>query len=304
MPELPEVETVRQELSVHILGKIIAKVTIHEKRIIKNSAPLFRTSLEGRSFTKIGRIGKLLQFIIDDEEHVLLAHLKMTGQFLYQKSGKIEAGIFPLLYASQAGGEKAAGQFREDQSKKGLEVAHTHVIIQFQDGSRLAFRDVRKFGYLQLVRLSELDKVEKRFGIDPLRDDYTLESFMKAFQRRQKSIKAILMDQQLIAGIGNIYADEICHQTGLKPKRSASKLSKKQIEELYFASSDVIHNALRNKGTTLRDFTRPDGSNGENVFHLQVYGRTGEKCHRCSVGSIKKVVHLGRGTHYCPHCQK
>lgn len=303
MPELPEVETVRQELSEHILGKNISGVMIHENRIIKNSAASFRKSIEGRSFVKIARIGKLLQFFLSDDQHIVLAHLKMTGQFLFQKCGKIEAGVFPLLYASQAGGEKAAGQFREDQAKCGLELAHTHVVFQFDDGSRLAFRDVRKFGYLQLVKRNELKEIEDQYGIDPLRDNYSLEAFSKVFQRRQKSIKAILMDQQLIAGIGNIYADEICHQTQLRPKKSAATLTKKQIEGLYFASMDIINNAIRHKGTTLKDFTRPDGRKGENFFQLQVYGREGETCHRCA-STIKKVTYLGRGTHYCSTCQK
>lgn len=303
MPELPEVETVRQDLSEQILGKLIAKVTIHQAGILKNPATTLRRALEGRSFEKIERIGKLLQLFLDDRQHILLAHLKMTGQFLYQKSGKIEAGIYPLLYASQAGGEKAAGQFREHQAERGLEMQHIHALFEFQDGSKLAFRDARKFGYLQLVKTAELKKVEERYGIDPLRNNYTLELFEKAFLRRQKSIKSILMDQQLIAGIGNIYADEICHQTGLKPKKSAANLTKKQLEQLYFSSIDILNHALRHKGTTLKDFTRPDGSKGENHFQLQVYGREGEKCHRCA-GTIKKIVYLGRGTHYCDHCQK
>lgn len=339
MPELPEVETVRRELKSKILDKPIQSVEVINPVILRYS----KLNLESIAFENqirtITRIGKLLQFHFADDKYVLLAHLKMTGQFLYVNHGEVEAGIFPLLYASTPGGKKTAGSFREDQIQRMMRVSpfkgpvldsefartrrgvqagnhqpstknpqpfdkHTHLIFHFTDGSMLAYRDVRKFGYLTLIPSSELDQVNDRFGPDPLHDDYTLENFSKAFSGRKKSVKGVLLDQTLLAGIGNIYADEICHRTGIRPTKSSISLRKKDIKAMFDASQDILHNAISLGGTTMRDFARSDGSFGNFAFELQVYSRQGLSCNTCDSGTIKKIVHLQRGTHYCPQCQK
>ena len=300
MPELPEVETVRRQLEKKVLHKPILKVEVLNDRILQSEQEELVESLEGSSIKEIGRIGKLLEFSMSNTS-ILLAHLKMTGQFLYKEAHEIQAGIFPLLYASAPGGIKYAGTFKEQPSKDFDR--HTHVIISFEDGSQLGFRDVRKFGYLKLVSLEELKRVEETYGIDPLRKNFTREAFHQVFERRQKSLKAVLLDQRLIAGIGNIYADEICHQTKLRPDASASQLKAEQIDRLYNACTEIIQRAVEHKGTTLRDFKTPDGGTGEFAFELKAYGRNGFDCLQCKSGIIKKIVHHGRGTHFCDSCQ-
>jgi len=187
--------------------------------------------------------------------------------------------------------------------KKGIQVQHTHVIITFEDQSVLAFRDVRKFGYLMIVSNAELENVKKHYGIDPLYPTFTKENFSRAFEKRQKPLKAVLMDQSLIAGIGNIYADEICHRTKIRPDKPSSKLTQKQLDELYYASSEIIRTAVDHKGTTFRDFAGADGEPGNYAFELKAYGRQGERCLQCSSGIIEKIIFHGRGTHYCRSCQ-
>lgn len=301
MPELPEVETVRQQLQNTVLKKEIKEVNVYEKRILRKSPDFFRETLINAAFQRIERIGKLLQLHLSTD-HILLAHLKMTGQFLYREDDVMKAGIFPLLYYSVPGGMKAAATFRERQ--KTAFDHHTHLIITFSDNSTLAFRDVRKFGYLDLISCDELKTIEEKYGIDPLRENFTKEAFHLSFKRRQKSLKAVLMDQTIIAGIGNIYADEICHQTKLNPTTPAPRLTSKQLDELYYACSEIIQKAVRHKGTTLRDYRTPDGKEGNFSFELKAYGREGLECLQCQQGKIIKETYLGRGTHYCNQCQR
>lgn len=303
MPELPEVETVRSQLEEQVVGKEIAELLIHTPNILKGDIPDFIQHPKRLSITSISRKGKQLRFHFTNSKVVMLAHLKMTGQFLYIKNGQTKAGIFPLLYAAVPGGKKTAGHFREQQATKVLD-KHVHASFSFADGSLLAFRDQRKFGYLKFISIDELVQVNNKLGIDPLYEEFTKEAFMKVFEKRSKSLKAVLMDQQLISGLGNIYADEICHRVGMKPQKSVTKLSRKKQEELYYATSDIIQEAVRNKGTTLKDFSDISGNPGEHTFHLQVYGRKNLECLRCHDGKINKITFLGRGTHYCNKCQK
>ncbi|MDP3975462.1 MAG: bifunctional DNA-formamidopyrimidine glycosylase/DNA-(apurinic or apyrimidinic site) lyase [bacterium] len=297
MPELPEVESVCRQLHVQLVGRWIEGLEIRYSGILKNPEGEFRKLLLGKSVTAVNRRGKMLQIHLNDDQHILLAHLKMTGQFLFRDKGEVKAGVYPLLYASQ----KTVGTFRVGQEKKFDD--HLHVIFEFRDGSKLAFRDQRKFAYLHVVTKTEAELIEMRFGIEPLREGFTIESFQECFRRRKKSLKAVLMDQQLIAGIGNIYADEICFRSGIRPQRIAAKLSSKELSSLHESCEAVLQAAVDKGGTTLKDYIQPDGSIGRFAHHLQVYGRGGEACLSCS-GIIKKVVHQGRGTHFCENCQK
>lgn len=303
MPELPEVETVRRELEEQILGLTITALEIKYPKCIRGEIQQFQQTLVGNQFQNLSRRGKLLQMRLEKGKHWMLAHLKMTGQFLVRDQGKISAGIFPLLYAAVPGGKKTAGHFREEQERKAQDDKHCHLVFSFENGMTLSWRDQRKFGYLQLVTDAEREAINNKYGIDPLYDHFTEETFRQAFKGRKKSVKAVLMDQHLIAGVGNIYADEICFRVGVRPHRSVQRLTKMKTSELFHATKEVIQEAVHNKGTTFRDFQRSDGSMGKNVFNLQAYGRSGEKCLRCGTGKISKIMHLGRGTHFCPNCQ-
>jgi len=303
MPELPEVETVRQELEEQVLKRPIDRIEVRDSVVVRNPPQAFVRQLKGLHITAVSRIGKLLRFHLSNEQ-LLLAHLKMTGQFLFVEKGSITAGIYPLLYISAPGGKKTAGHFREQQGQKALNTKHIHVVFHFTDGTALAFRDQRKFGYLQLVEQAEAEVITERYGIDPLLPGFTEEAFQNAFKGRKKSLKAVLMDQQLIAGLGNIYADEICHRVGIRPQRSVRRLSKKQLSATCIATKEIMEKAIAHKGTTFRDFTRTKGESGDFLYELLVYGRANSPCQTCNTGQIKKVQYLGRGTHYCTNCQQ
>ena len=180
----------------------------------------------------------------------------------------------------------------------------TRVIFTFSDGSQLFFNDLRRFGYMKIVTKAEKEKIwEKDFGIEPLTKEFKFEKFKELFAKRQVKIKAFLLNQKIVAGIGNIYADEICFCARILPWRKVSGLKKEEIKKLFLCSNSVLKRALKNRGTTFKDFVDGVGKSGKHLNFLNVYGRTGEKCRRCGK-IIKKTKHAGRGTHYCPGCQK
>ncbi len=303
MPELPEVETVRRQLEAEILDRTLVGLDIRNPVVIKTSSSELAEFVQGKIFKKISRKGKLLIFHFENSDKLLHAHLKMTGQFLFQEKDTVSAGVFPLLYASTPGGKKTVGRFKEDQVKEGLNMKHTHLIFHFEDGSQLAFRDQRRFGFLKLVEKEAHQSFLERYGIDPLYEEFTEENFILAFRNRKKSLKAVLMDQQIIAGIGNIYADEICHRAGLRPQRSVRRITKAKKVELFKHTQSIIQGALASNGTTFKDFSTLDGGKGNFSYQLKVYGRENADCETCESGTIQKEKYLGRGTHYCSNCQ-
>jgi len=302
MPELPEVETVRRELSDHIIDKKIVTVEIISPVIIKSSKAQFVKYLRGNCFEKIDRIGKLLKFHFKSGDLIMLTHLKMTGQLLVIENGQVTAGKMNLISTKNMKGETLIGNFRDNQAKQADK--HLHVVINFEDGTQLQYRDVRKFGYMKLIPAIELESVHKRFGIEPLQENFSIEAFKDIFKGRKKSLKAILLDQQLIAGLGNIYVDEVCFQAGVRPMKLAHKLKVAELEKLHLACEEIITQAIEHKGTTFRDYSRPDGSKGSFINLLKVYARTGTDCTRCKTSTISKVKLGGRSTHYCKKCQK
>lgn len=270
MPELPEVETVRRQLEETVVGRTISQTQVFFPKITRDDND-FARFLVGKSFTRIDRIGKLLIFETTDRESYLLAHLKMTGKFLFRQEG--------------AGYDK-----------------HVHLVITFEDGSELLFRDVRKFGYVIRANKEEVVKARSKYGIEPLTPDYVLENFKKIFLGRKTNIKALLLNQSLIAGLGNIYVDEILFRARVHPSRRANSVTSKEKELLFLSSQEVITGAINKGGTTFIDFAHTDGQSGSYVDDLQVFSREGKPCFRCNA-LIKKVRVAGRGTHFCPNCQ-
>lgn len=269
MPELPEVETIKKDLRKRILKKKIVKVIILNKKTLdKNSVK----NLIGEKVKKIDRIGKLI--IITVGKKYLLIHLKMTGQLIFSKKNN----------------------FKPDK--------HTHVIIEFQNKSRLYFRDVRRFGYLKVVDEKALVKEKVKYGIEPLTADFNLSYLKTILKKRKAPIKSILMNQKLIAGIGNIYADEILFKAHIKPARIASSLKEDEIKSLVKSASEIIKKAIKFRGTSISDFIDTEGAKGKYEKFLRVYGRkAGDRCFHCT-GIIKKIKISGRTTKYCSHCQK
>ncbi len=287
MPELPEVETIKNSLNKKVLDKKIIQVDVRQKKVIRGSLSSFVKILPGRSFQKIDRVGKLLIFKIKDNELYLLIHLKVTGQLIYCKKNEIVAGghNFPEIEVGE------------------LPNKYSHVIFQFIDGSQLFFNDMRKFGYLKIVERKDLEKVLKEYGLDPLSPDFKLDNFRKIFKDKKTSVKAVLMDQELIAGIGNIYSDEILFQARIKPIRRANTLKKEEIKNIFEATKMILKKAIKYRGTTFSDYVDASGNKGGFIRFLKVYGREGEKCEQCG-GVIKKTKIAGRGTRYCNRCQK
>lgn len=284
MPELPEVETIRRDLNKKIVGIKIKDVTVKKARLIKGGVKEFVKTLKGNVIKKIGRRGKLLVANLSNGDFLLI-HLKMTGQLIYQKGNKIIGG--------------GHGELEDDQ----LPGRHTHITFEFSDDSRLFFNDLRQFGYMKIADKKGLEKELVKFGIEPLTKEFSLVNFKKVFLHKKTSVKALLMNQGFIAGLGNIYADEVCFYAKIKPNRRVTALSEVEIRRLYQGCKIILQKAIKARGTTFNSFRDADGQKGGFVKFLQAYGRKGEHCKRCRQGVIIKTKQGGRGTHFCPSCQ-
>ena len=294
MPEMPEVETIRGDLSRHILNRGIVSLNIIFNKTAHNSAAFFKKSLLGRSFQAVGRRGKLLIFDIKGGDF-LLVHLKMTGQLIYVgPSGRAAGGHSP----------KAGRQSFLETIGGELPNRHTRIWLEFKDGGRLYFNDLRKFGYWKIVDEAERDKILKTaYGPEPLTKEFTAAGLITIARGRKIKVKALLLDQKKIAGLGNIYVDEALWEAGIRPDRLAGTLKPAEIKKLWQAINKIIAKAIKYRGTTFSDYVDSSGRKGNFSSFLRVYGRAGGRCRRCGA-VIKKEKIAGRGTHYCPNCQK
>ena len=285
MPELPEVEVVRRQLESHVLNREIESVELLHDKITRKS-PEFANVLPGCHFTKIERIGKLLSFEVQPAGIHMLGHLKMTGQFIFvDKDEKIGGG--------------------HSLTKQDFELPHKHtrVVFNFSDGAALYFNDMRLFGYLHLATSEEKQAAWDRYGIEPGQPDYTWENFEKIFKNRKTSIKALLLNQERIAGLGNIYVDEACFRSSVLPYRGVDTLTSKEKKALFVHCKNVLEESINHGGTTFYSFVSSDGQKGNFSEHLEVFDRAGQPCYACGE-IITKIKHAGRGTHFCPSCQK
>lgn len=286
MPELPEVESVRQSLLPFLPGKTIQAIEIRKAKIVR--AEHLKDLLVGATFAEPQRRAKLLIFAFQNREEILIGHLKMTGQFLYQDKNNTVGG----------------GHSLTPGNLPSLPHKHTHVIFHFTDQTHLFFNDMRQFGYLDLVTPSELEVLlKKSYGIEPLTPDFTLENFTQIFKGRKTNLKALLLNQQIIAGLGNIYVDEICYHCQIKPDRPVNEVTPKEQEKLFHATQDIIRKAIECGGTTFQYYTNAQGVHGNFKDHLQVFGKTGLPCPNTNV-PIQKSRVAGRGTHFSPEWQK
>jgi formamidopyrimidine-DNA glycosylase len=288
MPELPEVETIKRGLIDKIVNKKIKDIWIEPsfKKKISPSARNFLGFLKGKQFRDVHRKAKLLIIEVNADNFVLV-HLKMTGQLVYKpKNGKLVAGGHPIDNISD------------------LPNKFTRVSFSFSDGSRLFFNDVRKFGYLKLASKFELEKAKDRFGVEPFEKEYTIEFFEEVLKRRpNRKIKDLLLDQQLIAGLGNIYVDETCFVSKVKPQRLVKSLTKAEKQRLFDNAKAVMQKAIKHKGTSFSNYVNSEGNTGNFQKYLQVYGRVGKPCLLCKT-ELKKIKIAGRTSSYCPKCQK
>ncbi|MFA4936686.1 MAG: bifunctional DNA-formamidopyrimidine glycosylase/DNA-(apurinic or apyrimidinic site) lyase [Patescibacteria group bacterium] len=286
MPELPEVETIRRVLDKQIRGQIISRVEIRNKRIVKSSVAIVQKALTRAKIVKIKRRGKLLIFNLDNEK-ILLIHLKMTGQLVWQAvNKKIKVGGHPII------------------GVVGVPNKFTRVVLYFKNKGRLFFNDVRKFGYWQVIDQKDLEKIESRFGPEPLTRVFNKHYLFQVIKNRKRSkIKSVLLDQKVVAGLGNIYIDESLWQAKVKPSRLVGGLSLNNIRLICSAIKLVIKQAIKFRGTSFNSYIDPRGKEGSYWQQRKVYSRQGLACKRCG-DIIIKIKQAGRGTHYCPTCQK
>lgn len=286
MPELPEVETLRKDLLVFLKNKRIVDLSIKLERLIKSDLKEFKKTIKNNSFKNIRRVGKLMIFELEKSDKTLLVHLKMTGQLIYVSQDSLVAG---------GHSDSSSPEFSENKYSK--------LIFQFSDGSKLFFNDMRTFGALKLVDVRELIEIINKFGIEPLQKDFRLKSFQKIVEKRSLNIKALLLNQNLVSGIGNIYADEILFRAGVRPDRLSKELSKSEIKKIWQSTEVIIKKAIKERGTTFNNYRDARGKKGNFVKFLKVYGRGGEKCKKCK-SVLNKIKLSGRGTVYCSVCQK
>lgn len=287
MPELPEVETIRMGLSQLLPGHTIKKVDFDWSKSFPNSDNDVRQFLIGASITKVRRRAKVL--IIElSTDYSLIVHLKMTGQ---------------LVFASA--NERFGAGHPNDSLIGELPDKSTRVTIQFSDQSKLFFNDQRKFGWMRLVPTIGIPSLDffKKIGPEPLSDDFTWRILRERLLRRPNSnIKAALLDQTIIAGIGNIYADESLWGSKIHPSTIVNKLSLQKFKTLHKELIFVLKLAIEKGGSSDRNYVNAKGKKGSYMNFARVFRREGQKCPRCETTIIKIRV-AGRGTHICPHCQ-
>jgi formamidopyrimidine-DNA glycosylase len=287
MPELPEVETLKRELAKSIINKTIKSVAVtNTKTVALLSVKNFSQKTVGRKIINIDRRAKIIVITLDDTHH-LIVHLKMTGQLIYRPvSGKLISG---------GHSNPPAG---------GLPNKFTRIIFTFTDGATLFFNDMRKFGWIKHLQNHERENLFLHTGIEPLSKKFTDETFKKLLAKYPKqNLKKFLLNQTHIAGLGNIYVDEACFLSKVLPTRPIGSLSATEKKALHKNIIAVLKLSISKKGTSAKNYVRSDGRKGGFVPYLFVYGRAGLPCKKCHT-PISKIRHAGRGTHFCPKCQK
>jgi formamidopyrimidine-DNA glycosylase len=293
MPELPEVETIVRELKKakpKILGTFILDVWSDAKKIFKKPKNFrkFKKEILNRKILKIWRKGKNILFELDNQK-TLLIHQKLTGHLLYGKWRRERGKWVSLL----------KGPLAEDPMNKFL-----RVIFFLSNGWQLSLSDLRKFAKIEILNKKELEKELSNLGPEPLDRDFTFEKFKEILSKKRKGrIKKILMDQKVIAGIGNIYSDEILWEAKVHPLKDISKISEEKLREIYFAMKKILKKAIQLKGESISDYRRISGERGYFDKERKVYRKEGEKCPRCKT-KIKRIKIGQRSAHFCPKCQK
>ncbi|NCN99640.1 bifunctional DNA-formamidopyrimidine glycosylase/DNA-(apurinic or apyrimidinic site) lyase [Candidatus Falkowbacteria bacterium] len=307
MPELPEVETIRRDLAASLVNRKIISLNVLSPKSVSPSVALFCSALVGRQIKTVARRGKLLMFKLSLVSpklkksgqtiyDYLLIHLKMTGQLIYLDGTKKIAGGHSLSKTDTTGFQAAVGGELPNK--------HTRVVFNFSGGRQLFFNDLRKFGYLKLV--TEVERqglLARNYGPEPLTSEFSVSALAQVLKNKTAKVKALLLDQKLIAGLGNIYVDESLYAAGIDPRRPGDSLKPLEIKKLYLVINKIIRQAIKRRGTTFSDYVDSRGRSGNFSRLLKVYGRDGEKCVNCG-SLILKIKVAGRGTHYCQHCQK
>jgi formamidopyrimidine-DNA glycosylase len=274
VPELPEVETVRAQLERVLVGRRLERVEILDSRLTRPFDPaVVAVELEGERIAAVDRRGKYL-VVRFDSGRVLLIHLRMTGSLRHAPAGTLEND------------------------------PHRRAVVRLDDGSDVAYRDVRRFGTWLLVEPDELDPyLAERLGVEPFGRAFGPRRLAGRLRGRRAPVKAALLDQRTVAGLGNIYADEALWRARIHPLKPAGELEEPEVRRLQQAVRRALEAGIARQGATLRDYAQPDGRRGAMQHEFKVYGREGEPCDRCGT-PIEKTRAAGRGTWYCPNCQQ
>ncbi|MBX3458506.1 MAG: bifunctional DNA-formamidopyrimidine glycosylase/DNA-(apurinic or apyrimidinic site) lyase [Planctomycetes bacterium] len=290
MPELPEVEVTRRKIAPALVGRVIAGVrTTAPSYFFLTPPPLLKRRLKGRTVTALARVGKYLLATLDDGSRLLI-HLGMTGQLFVQGSSSLR-----LLSST------ARATLKPEQQPAFKPDKHTHLRLSFSDGGpEVWFRDTRKFGKVKWLAPGERDARLAKLGPDAL--EVTGAEFHATARRRRVPVKTVLLDQGVLAGVGNIYADEALFLTGLRPTRKANTLSRAQCSRLVASVQRVLKRSIETGGSSISDYVAPDGQDGAYQDERMVYDREGQPCKVCGA-PIKRVVIGQRSAHFCPKCQ-
>jgi len=279
VPELPEVETIRRDLSRLIVGKKILEITTDSPKQVKPSLVVVKKAIVGAVIKQIERRAKMLQIFLSNNQ-ILAIHLKLTGRLLVRKKGAT----------------------KDDWQHVIIKLKTQNLKLKTGD-LELRFCDLRKFGWVRLLKdAKELEKLLSEFGPEPL-DDLDLETFRKILASTNRPIKIVLMEQKKIAGVGNIYANDALFLAKIDPRRPAKKITEKEAEKLLKAIETVLQAGIKYRGASDQYYLDALGRKGSYQEHFLTYGRDGKKCFDCQ-GEIKRLKIGGRGTFYCPKCQK
>lgn len=282
MPELPEVETITRQLNKVLTDRVIAEIKVLREKSFRGIEKEFRN----RKIERVERKAKMIIIEFANWDRILMIHLKMTGQLIFVDGDK-----------RISGGHPSADWIKDLPSK------YTRVIIDFLDGTKLYFNDLRVFGWVREMANDDYEKLIKKLPPDVVDENFTLEYFQTILTKGGRPIKLVLTDQEKMGGIGNIYANDALFYARIDPRRKAKELTEKEVEVLYKSVKKVIEMGIRYGGASVDKYVDSFGQGGKYQEHFQVYKKEGEKCSRGD-GIIKRLKMGGRGTFYCPGCQK
>lgn len=287
MPELPEVETIARQLNNFLVGRVICVVKVYRDKNFVGDKEM----LVGGKIKKIGRVAKMVEIELENADFIVQVHLKMTGQLIY-------------IERAQSEGKRIVGGHPSADWVNSLPSKHTRIEIVFDDNSALFFNDMRAFGWMRVVSLQLADNsLQIKKVPDVVDGEFSLDYFEKVLVKNKRPIKIVLLDQQLMGGIGNIYANDALNMAKILPTRKACELTKEEAKKLYEAVRFVINLGIECGGASAANYVDTKGLGGTYQNFFLTYKREGQPCKNCG-GKIVKVKLGGRGTFYCPDCQK
>jgi|WetSurMetagenome_2_1015567.scaffolds.fasta_scaffold56619_2 formamidopyrimidine-DNA glycosylase len=282
MPELPEVETIRRQLNESLKNRVIKGVEVLREKSFGGDPQ----KLNGWQVERVDRKAKIIEIYFKKQKELIIVHLKMTGQLVFADGEKRIVGGHPTADWVNA-----------------LPSKHTRVVVDFEDGAKLFFNDMRVFGWMRLVDKEKYEKEMRKTAPDVTDREFSLKYLTDVLKKSGKAVKLVLMDQEKIGGVGNIYANDALYLAKVMPNRKANSMSEQEIKNLLAAIREVINKGIKYGGASAANYVDTRGLGGTYQDHFLVYKKDGQICKRCG-GKIQKMKIGGRGTFYCPKCQK